>query len=254
MSNRLKRRETYSPSPTNIGRLPDGWLDSCRTDLITYGSGTAVASIDNANPIIGGTFEQGTASSQPIWTENAINGNPALYFDGTDYLSGPNSSTLGLISSDYEMFIVYKSKNNAIQFLTSVGGPGVVEHFENHTNTTYSRFIPTTLKYADKSGTTYNDNTCHIHQAAVISGTGYILVDGVSGGNVANAQDSTDASMTIGSRGDGNYKLTGYIGEVLIYGGDSLNVLQRNQILQYLRNKWQRPYTYDGESTIKSIP
>lgn len=58
------------------------WWDAEHTDLLTIGGGGAVSAWEDK---VGGlTPVQATGSSQPIYDDTAVNGRPALSFDGID--------------------------------------------------------------------------------------------------------------------------------------------------------------------------
>jgi len=187
---------------------------------------------------------QRLAGHRPLLVPRAINGKPALRFDGGDVLLLATPSNLMLMQRPYEMFIVARSASPAIQFL--IGGG--VEDFEIHLNgDAGARFIPAGFDTpADAADTgapgAFSDGRAHIFSARVEAGGNYaglLAVDGQASDDVIerDSRSANNTSLRLGMRHDGTYGLQGEIAEVLVYA-DGLSDEQRRQIENYLADKY----------------
>ncbi len=184
----------------------------------------------------GNGFSATAPAGQPVYQSNAINGMPALFFNGAQYLHIANTSTLGLVNSDYEMFFVAKSSNLAIQFLASGGLP---EHEAHLNGDAGFRFIPRwPLVFADNGANqAFTDGVQRIFGVRASSTSGVARVNGVDAILAANAHSSLDAMFRLGMRSDGSFALNGHIAEVLIYNR-TLSAQERAQVENYLAQKY----------------
>ena len=197
----------------------------------------------------GNNATQTTAGDEPVYVANAIGGQPALQFNGsTSFLTLPKASTIGILNSNYEIFIVAKTSSSAIQFLIA----GATEQFEVHLNAPAAgtasvagvRFIPTASEYIDEgSPTQYADGSPHIFDASASTTNGIIRVDGVEGGDsTGNMQGSTDSTIYLGCRSSKVLFLDGDIAEVLIYN-TVLSNADRVLVESYLASKYGIKYS-----------
>jgi len=123
---------------------------------------------------------------------------PALQFNGTtSKMNLPASSTLGIQSNPYEMFIVVKSSSSNVQFLIAGGS---TEQFEYHLNGVGARFIPVTSAYLDKGAAgNYTDGNAHIFSARASLSGGAVRVDGIDGGTSAsNILSANSGNLLLG--------------------------------------------------------
>jgi hypothetical protein len=196
---------------------------------------------------------QGTSGNQPIVAESAINAKPALSFNGTtSKLTLPTSTSLGIQSNPYELFIVAKSSSGNVQFL--IAG-GAYEQFEYHLNgAAGARFIPTTSVYIDKSTTgSYTNGSAHLFSARASATGGAVRVDGIDGVTTgSNILSSNSANLMLGVRSDGTYYFNGDIAEVIIYNR-ILTESERDSVEQYLDNRYQTGYNQKPEFTSTSF-
>ncbi len=183
----------------------------------------------------GNGFHATAPGGQPVYQSNVINGQPALFFNGAQYLHIANTSALGLVNSDYEMFFVAKSSNSGIQFL----GAGSLGHHEVHYNGLGGlRFIAN-----DDAGINhgtnlaYTDGNPRILSVRATGANGLARVDGLDVGNSLNSRSSSDAMFRLGDRSVGGYPLIGHIAEVIIYNR-VLSKLERYQVETYLAQKY----------------
>jgi hypothetical protein len=186
----------------------------------------------------GNNATQSTGANQPAFIAGAMNNMPAMRFDGSSsYLSLPTSTSLGIQSHAYEMFIVARTSSSDIQFLM---GGNTMEQFEYHLNGAVgARFIPTSSTYLDV-GTVgaYTDGKPHIFAARASATGGAVRVDGVDGGTTTATITSSSANqLQLGTRADGTYRFNGDIAEVLIYD-TVLTSAQRDSVEKYLADRY----------------
>lgn len=181
---------------------------------------------------------QATATSQPLFIENAINGLPALWFDGSnDALTLPNLSDLGVLNSDYSAYIIGKSSNNsAIQFFMSAGGT----QFEFHLNgSAGARFIPSGSNYLDVGEVgDFGDDSAHVYQMKVAEGASRLRVDNnTEATKSGNFRATVDASLELGRRFGGALPLNGDVAEILIFK-NNLPLSRQVAVINYLNDKY----------------
>jgi len=187
----------------------------------------------------GNNASQGTGANQPALVSNSLNGNPVIRFNGsTSSLALPASSTLGIQSNPYEMFMVAKSSSSNVQFLIAGG----YENFEYHLNGVGARFIPLQTSpgtYLDLGTTgTYTDGNAHIFSARASSSGGAVRVDGADGGtSSANILSSNSGALQLGVRSAGGYYFSGDIAEVILYN-TNLSTSDRSTVEHYLANRY----------------
>ncbi len=229
--------QLYAQVPTANLKL---WLKA-GTGVTTTATGDSVTTWADQSGN-GNNATQTNPGSEPVYVTNAVNGQPAIQFNGsTSFLNLPASSTIGILNSNYEMFIVAKSASTATQFL--IGGS--TEQFEMHLNGYGgARFIPVSGKYIDEGSLyQYSDGNMHIFDASANSTDGIIRVDGIEGADSSgNMLSNLDHSMLIGIRGDFTYPLNGEIAEVIIYN-TVLSSKDRILVESYLANKYGLSYT-----------
>ena len=107
-----------------------------------------------------------------------------------------------------------------------------------------ARFIPnanlgTTQAVDIGTSGQYANGSAHLFNPRVDGTTGYLKVDGIQTLDTAtNALIPADGTISLGIRGqNGDYRLNGDIGEVLIYSR-ALTQSERGQVEYYLSTKW----------------
>lgn len=189
---------------------------------------------------------QPIADRRPLWLDRAIGDHPALHFgDGPlTNLQLPTASRLGLMNSDYEMFIVARSDGPETQFL--IAGPE--EHYELHLNhfgiNVGACYIPAGLVQSPGLPTIvmglpgeFRALPC-VFNPRVDAGSGYLCINGRQCEKaLPNARSSKDSALTLGLRGRLTFPFHGDIAEVVIYK-IALTPVERNQVNQYLSMKY----------------
>ena len=210
-----------------------------RSDLAVTSASSAVSNWGDVSGF-DNDASQSTSANQPTLVSNSMNGNPVIRFNGTNSkLTLPTSSTLGIQSNPYEMFVVAKSSSSDVQFLISGNAN---ENFEYHLNGVGARIIPLQTSpgtYLDLGSTgTYTDGNAHIFSARASSSGGAVRVDGNDGGTTStNILSSNSGALQLGARSDGNYYFNGDIAEVILYN-TNLSTSDRSTVEHYLANRY----------------
>lgn len=180
--------------------------------------------------------------TQPIYKTNAINGQPAVRFDGGfTYMALPTPSTLGIQNHDYEIFIIAKSSTHAVQFLMG----GATENYEIHLDgVSGARFIPAASTYIDQGDNQdYTEGNVHMFNVQASSTYGKIRVDGTDGGSTAaDVRSSNGGGLVLGVRAGGTFYFNGDIAEVIIYN-TVLSAIDRITVEKYLADKYGMAYS-----------
>ena len=211
-----------------------------RSDLAVTSASSAVSTWGDVSGF-DNDASQSTSANQPTLVSNSMNGNPVIRFNGTtSKMSLPASSTLGIQSNPYEMFIAAKSTSSDVQFLIS---GGATEQFEYHLNgSSGARFIPlqtSPTTYLDLgTAATYSDGNAHVFSARASNSGGAVRVDGVDGGTSSgNILSSNSGALQLGVRSDGTYYFNGDIAEVILYN-TNLSTSDRSTVEHYLANRY----------------
>jgi len=237
-----------NPIPTSNLKL---WL---RADMAVTSASSAVSAWGDVSGW-NNDASQGTSGNQPTVVEGAINAKPALSFNGsTSKLTLPTSTSLGLQSTPYEMFIVAKSSSSDIQFL--IAG-GATEQFEYHLNGAVgARFIPVTSIFVDQgTAGAYTNGSAHVFSARTSASAGVVRIDGNDvGASGVNTLSSNSGNLLLGGRSDNMYYLNGSIAEVIIYNTNLSNE-ERNAVEQYLADRYnisQSTFQTEGNWSVAS--
>ena len=184
---------------------------------------------------------------RPLWIAEAFYGQPAVRFDGDDYLALLGADRLGISGQPYEMYIVARSSSPEIQFL--VGGG--TEEFELHLNgESGGRFIPT--GYFGGAGASdlgspseFTDGRPHLFAARVLPDQefrGVLEIDGRVSGDLTidDVRGYSELALRLGMRHDGSFGLRGEIAEVLVFG-KPLTVVEQTEMRRYFAGKYSLP-------------
>ena len=229
------------------------WLDSTSENAFgigtggTYnnvsapGNGAAVGRWNDLNPTSTSKIDatQSASGNQPIYTTNAINGLPALSFDGTSDYMVNNTLSLG---SEITMF--------AVASANEIGWRRII----NQENIYYLGTGPGTMEFASftGNGSSWNNTASFGSTATLTAKKAYVLdtvvfgnttgyVNGASVGNVSGAKVSS-TSLNVGASSShptlGVIQFwSGNIAEIIVFNR-ALNDTERKSVESYLGQKW----------------
>lgn len=212
------------------------WLDASNAASVAL-SGSSVTAW---NDLSGNSrnFVQGTASRQPTYVQNALNGLPVLRFDGSD-----DRVELGTATSPQTVFIVNKP--------TADGGLRGIWGSENPTD-----------KGIRSNGTGVWANPGDGNDFT--NSQGQMWINGAAGNSFGSVNTPHVLSALRGTAYTGNYNNTrigwyyggrvfaGDVAEVLVYG-TQLSTADRQAVENYLRAKWLANYGMLPRTTALSL-
>lgn len=210
------------------------WLDAADNTTITRDGSNNGTAIDDKS------FEGNDATGTFTYDATGFDGKPTLTFNGSS-----NSLSLGkqLIATGttYEIFVVCQAgdTDKANSYLISQYGSGPSNRTAFIYNTTTEL-----LKFFNDPSNTLDGTT------SLIDGVSHIFGNSYDGDNASlyldGSQEATDSfgaltfateDMEIGGNVDLSRYWTGNISEIIIYNR-SLATEERNQVTNYLSNKW----------------
>ena len=180
---------------------------------------------------------------QPVYVAEGINGLPSVRFDGTQHMKLPTTGDLGIVTGDYEIFIVARTDRAEGQFLLAAATPQGIGQYELHVNHPWLdvgyNFLPSTGVHLTTGKKTQYVGSAHVFAARIVDGVAYAVVDGDTASAASGPETSPrlDLPLVLGARGSGGLPLIGDVAEVLIYNA-VLKEDQRTQVLEYLQTKY----------------
>ncbi|MBS1954390.1 MAG: chitobiase/beta-hexosaminidase C-terminal domain-containing protein [Cyanobacteria bacterium SZAS-4] len=224
-----------------------------RTGLVTwlksdYGVTTSGSNVTNWTDFsgLGNSASQATSTKQPTFVTNAVNGFPALSFDGTsDYMQLP-SGMAGFAGAT--IYIVANPTTITLARRLLDFGSGVT----NNNNLTVSEFVSGANK--GSSLVSYNGSTSSIVSSTTGltastfqvleylqngSNVGTLFTNGTqtATGTVTNINNVTRSTNVIGAACNNNDWFSGSIAEILVYN-TALSSTDRGNVQTYLKNKY----------------
>ena len=183
-------------------------------------------------------------SSAPLWIANAVNGKPALRFDGdNDYLSISNSPSIAIIGDLSSFFVVQFddfATYRAVWAKTEGNLPRSTDYYILP-DTGIPRLIRGgTGGLGSVDGATALPSAQHLIAGFEMEGsTARLYFNGQEDSNGQITAMPTDAGtpLLIGTRGDLFTKMKGDIAEIIIYD-IALSGADRNAVLTYLASKY----------------
>ncbi len=175
---------------------------------------------------------------KPMVADSVINNQRAVRFNGSNWVTLPTASTLGIQNSDYEIFIVAKSatSHSNTEFLMA----GTSERYELHVNgAAGARFIPTASTYIDVgSSGDFTNSTAQLYNVRATSTEAVMSVNREVTVSSVNAQSADAGTLYLGVRANNTGFLNGDIAEVIIYS-DVLSANDRRAVESYLFKKYE---------------
>jgi prepilin-type N-terminal cleavage/methylation domain-containing protein len=229
------------------------WLDSTSENAFGIGSGGTYNNVsapadgdkvgrwNDINPTSTSKIDvaQSTLGNQPIYKTNAINGLPALSFDGTSDYMDNNAVSLG---SEITMFAVVTTTSDA-------GWRRII----NEENNYYLGTGPSTTEFAGFTGNgsawnasmgsfgstaTLTAKKVYVLDAVVRGSNTYGYVNGASVGNKSGTK-AASTSLNIGTHSVTPVAQfwSGNIAEIIVFNR-ALNDTERKSVESYLGQKW----------------
>lgn len=197
----------------------------------------------------GNDASQGSGSLQPLFQASAINGQPAIQFDGSnDELTIPDDNSLDA-STGLTMFIVFNadvidgSPDGLISKRNSSSSQEAYSLFLYQNNYMYLDIDDSDERFnngsAYSAGTTYItgvtfDGSLGSNQSKIFTNGSQDVANTESESSIGNySSDITIASLNVGY---GNH-VDGYIAEIIIYDR-TLDDVEKYQVEDYLANKY----------------
>lgn len=217
------RSLTKSSSVSSIDGL-ELWLETTMDESFDQADADTGTAVTNWYDLSNNKYKaiQVTAANRPVYTSKAINGLPALYFDGSN-----DSIDLPIVAdgSVYTIFAVVSFNN------TGSGLPFMAKETTNLFGISSNNNNPITFSVNPNSGSatgwvngTLNGST-PLSKAAVISG-------------ITTSTSSITYNLKFGrNMNDTISYFRGYICEVIIFK-KALSEIERKDIEQYLGKKW----------------
>jgi hypothetical protein len=238
-------------SPSSISELRT-WYDAADSSTITLRSGTDF--IEKWNDKSGNNYDliQTSASNQPLFTGGtslaAWSANTYVYFDGGDYVARTTGTSF--TDSGFTYFFIAQIANGRSNDLlfnyTDQTPPVFIGKYRAYKSVEaqYQRI----LLGADSNSMTWqwespaNLGTKNSYMYGFVSGTTAGSFSGSMNDltySFTQAQSSPDTVnvISIGANNNGDAPMLGYIGEMIVYG-KVLTTTESNNVLTYLKNKW----------------
>lgn len=239
---------------SNVSSIKDLslWLEATSDKSFTsdrLDDSTAISQWNDINPQISAGLKsnalQATSGKQPLYIRSAINGLPAIKFDGTnDYMSVADGFDDD--SQSITVFVVWKS----------ISLPGVdaalLEKWDGGSSgyPYCLRISPTIFYIASYDGSTAVSSSS---TTAPTIGVARIVSAKIANGDAltiwtnGSQEDSDSDSVTgttsngtalfIGARGDESIYANGYFGEIIVFSR-ALKAEERQSVEKYLGQKW----------------
>ncbi len=221
--------------------LPNSFLDSEIGGLISVWNDAS-----GANPNTPAQALQGTLDNQPIYSSSAINGLPALKFDGSDDYIEASLST-AITSEQLEVFIVYKR----IQIKAWSGTSALYKNGSNDydnvssialRDSTAVDSLLTERNGANSATSPHPGNNVAFIYSTKFDGTNNTpYINGTAQSPVASAGNFGIDRVLVGARKNGSYNsFNGYVAEFIVFDR-ALSDQERQDVTQYLSDKYQIP-------------
>ena len=199
---------------------------------------------------------QAVEGNRPKYVTNAINGKPAIYFDGdVKYVAVPDSPELRLDNQSH--FIVFSAESSGNEILTLINKQGAAAHQDRNYWLTVNNAAFITggafwFRVADTVASGLDSGSTSVLDVGAVLGsvvfnrsaTTYMYLDGepVSNQDITTVPKTPTAPLGIGVQLDGGSVSSvrahkGYIAEIIIYNR-ALTTEEREQVEQYLGKKW----------------
>jgi prepilin-type N-terminal cleavage/methylation domain-containing protein len=207
---------------------------------------SAVSSWKDINPQAGGNNATSASTARPTYKDNAINGLPALLFDGTnDYMSFTNPAFLGTPDSMTVFFVAktsaFTDSQNVFNASGSVsvglnGATTIVNCGRSFTTTaaTVGSWTPTSATSLSTGQPIICSSQYNGSQVQGWTNKGGADTAESASGNIASSSGGT---ATVGATTSTSGFFNGHIAEIIIFNR-ALSTKDRNAVESYLSKKW----------------
>ena len=202
---------------------------------------------------------------EPIYTENAINGSPAIWFENGYRMIVPNHATLHSMTHLYCFMVLVETTITGIRHFLA-GGTWALYGFDANCGL----YISTDEGDGDWANNPFQVSSIEINTPYIFMGTwnandeeGNIYFNGEGGSPQSRTGTQIGSTVAVKTLSSLNNPIEGYMGEVLVYN-EELSAREINQINQYLGQKWlgwelnsyilQRKLNDGTWETISEIP
>lgn len=204
---------------------------------------------------LGSSGNNGTQTNlarRAVVVDSAINNQRVIRFNGTDsYMTLPKASNLGILNSDYELFMVAKSASSGINFL--MGGQALGQFELQLNGSAGARFIPapTPSKYVDVGAAgDFTDGTPQLMNLQASGTYGKLTLNrSQTTTNSTDTRSTSDGDIYLGVRTDNSFSFNGDMAEVIIYNS-ILSDADRGKVEEYLVSKYAIPNKLNATFTL----
>jgi hypothetical protein len=246
----LAKEFTWNESVWNPSMISTAlWLDAADASTVTTVSGAVSQWNDKSGN--GRNVAQATADNRPAFTANAINGRPALDFDGSSHRLFNASAALQRNVPGTSVFTVTKldvdtaGPKTIYQTLVAAGNTRALLNYRDGANTGFragGRRVSGSA-FSSQGVSPYSDSVTlnsaiFNYNAATLSliENGSITVNAAAFQNSGNT-DNDAGQLYIGGDGLGGALWDGYIAEILVVHS-AVSADTRQRIEGYLAHKW----------------
>jgi len=219
------------------------WL---RADTGVFIDGSNALSLWQDQSGNGNDAYQGTASSQPIWSDSAINGVDSILFDGSD-----DSLDLVPLAADFSngltaVIVVQPVATSSNQGFFDLGNGSNSDNIRLLRNGETDALSYEVTQGSTAAGSVFTNNVLGLGSPQIFtvnhqpSGNALIYKNGaqVANGLCGLPNDLERVAAILGTtRKSGSTHFNGHIAEVLIFSS-SLTDVQRDQVEEYLRQRY----------------
>ena len=231
------------------------WLDASDESTITKDGSNFVSQWDDKDTADAQNVTQGSATNQPTYTYNSINGRATIDFDGIDnYLALTGVAGSSLASTDeITTFVVQHNDTEAVSttfFWENASGDRINLHAAWSDNNIYWDFgnVGAGGRISEAMPTGFRDDFKIVSTTRNTDNTGEILVDGsslLSDSMTDTLDTSASATLHIGNVAALDAPFPGKISEILFFK-NSLSASDYAKVESYLSYKYG--ITLDGQT------
>ncbi|MBI3133418.1 MAG: T9SS type A sorting domain-containing protein [Bacteroidetes bacterium] len=234
------------------------WLDA---NTLNLSNGNSVSSFTDVSGN-SNNFTQALSTKQPIFTTGAVNGLPALSYDGVDDVLN-SGSIAALESANLTYFIVFRRSSLKLQYIIGANYASSDKKWVNYTNSANNLLISAhyspTIKYTsfNEPGGAFTFTSSHITPTSISQRRQGTLMGTTTGAYTVPTGHNKVTLGNVPFTTWQNCALSGYIAEVVIYNS-ALNNLERILVENYLGAKYNMAvptdlYAYQATHNIGLI-